>query len=116
MEAVPKDRGKENENDNGKNKIIQKLSYERGYISSCGIFKLAAGIFSEAFANHPVQRIVDQCRGYKGNSTAQKNEPRSAKNAVKGAVVVCGGGNCACHEKDQTGQQVYHDGKQGNAV
>ena len=112
MKAVPEDRREAHENNQRKDEIIEKLTDERGNIGLHTVRKLAVGVSAERSADREIQHIVDHGRGKKGDRASQQNEPRSAENAVKGAVIVRVRRDSACREKDQTGQQIDHHGKQ----
>lgn len=104
MKTVPENWCKSNKNDQREYEIIQKLTDERGDVRLHTIRKFAVGIFMKRFTDCPIQKVIDEGRRQKSDGTAEQNEPRSAENPVKRAVIVCIGGDDACDEKDHASQ------------
>ena len=104
MESVPENRRKSDENDQREDEIVQELPDERGDICLHTVGKFAVRLFAECFSNRPVQKIIDGGGSQKCDGAAEQNEPRSAEDSVKRAVIACIGGNGAGKEEDHAGQ------------
>ena len=68
----------------------------------------------KALADGVVQEIIDQRRRQKGYRTAGKDEPSAAENAVEGGVIVGTGGDGACREENQAGEEIDDHRMNGN--
>ena len=101
MEAIPKDRSEEHKHNYGKDQVIAELSDKGRYVSACGICGFSVRVLTEAFSDRPVDRVVYDCRGKECDRTSEQNKPRSAEDAVKGGIIVCGRRNDACHEENE---------------
>lgn len=87
MKAVPKNRRKTDENDDGKDKIIQKLSDKGRNIGLHRVRRLSVRIFPKGAPDRKIQKIIDHGGGKKRNGAAEQNKPRSAEDPVKRRVI-----------------------------